>query len=130
MHPNERNPMLRRLLLPLALVALALAAAATADARTHSTPVLTGEVGPGFTIEVKKAGKDVKTLTAGTYRIKVEDKGTIHDFHLKGPGVDRKTGVSFTGTQTWTVKLRAGTFTYQCDPHAASGMKGTFKVKG
>ena len=23
----------------------------------------------------------------------------------------------------------AGTYTYQCDPHAASGMKGTFKVK-
>ena len=122
--------MLRRLLLPLALLALLLAAAGTAGARTGATPTLTGEVGPGFTIEVKKAGKDVKTLPAGTYKLKVEDKGTIHNFHLKGPGVDKKTGVSFTGTQTWTVKLRAGTYTYQCDPHASRGMKGTFKVKG
>ena len=121
--------MLRRLLLPLALVALALAAVASAGAQTHSTPVLTGEVGPGFTIEVTKAGKDVKTLKAGAYKIKVEDKGTIHDFHLKGPGVDKKTGVSFTGTQTWSVKLKPGTYTYQCDPHASGGMKGTFKVK-
>jgi plastocyanin len=24
--------------------------------------------------------------------------------------------------------LKKGTYTYQCDPHAASGMKGTFKV--
>src|SRR6266496_628327 len=125
---NERKPMLRRLLLPLALVALALAAVASAGAGTRSTPVLTGEVGPGFTIEVTKADKDVKTLKAGTYKLKVEDKATIHNFHLKGPGLDRKTSVPFKGTQTWTVKLKPGTYTYQCDPHASGGMKGTFKV--
>jgi plastocyanin len=27
-----------------------------------------------------------------------------------------------------TVMLKKGTYTYQCDPHAASGMKATFKV--
>jgi plastocyanin len=93
-----------------------------------ATPNLKGEVGPGYTIEVTKAGKDVKTLKAGTYKIKVEDKATIHDFHLIGPGVNKKTTVAFKGEQTWTVKLRPGRYTYQCDPHAATGMKGHFKV--
>ena len=27
-----------------------------------------------------------------------------------------------------TVTLEPGTYTYQCDPHAATGMKGTFEV--
>jgi plastocyanin len=116
-----------RLILIIAFVAAALATAATALA---STPKLTGEVGPGFSIEVKQGSKDVKTLKAGTYKIKVEDKSSIHNFHLKGPGVNKSTAVSFTGEQTWTVKLKPGTYTYQCDPHAAVGMKGKFRVTG
>jgi len=124
--------MLRRLLFPVALVALLLAAAVAASAAvrtTAATPVLSGEVGPGFTIDVERAGKDVKTVKPGTYKLKVEDKGSIHNFHLRGPGVNKSTGVSFVGEQTWTVKLKPGTYTYQCDPHASAGMKGTFKVK-
>ena len=89
---------------------------------------LSGEVGPGFSIEVKKGGKDLKTIKAGTYKIKVEDKASIHNFHLFGPGLNRKTGVSFMGETTWTIKLKKGKYTYQCDPHHASGMKGTFRV--
>jgi plastocyanin len=27
-----------------------------------------------------------------------------------------------------TVTLKKGKYTYQCDPHAAGGMKGTFTV--
>jgi len=72
---------------------------------------------------------NVKTLKAGTYTIAIADKSSIHNFHLSGPGVNKTTSVPFTGAKSWTVKLRAGTYTYQCDPHAASGMKGTFKVK-
>ena len=30
--------------------------------------------------------------------------------------------------RTWTITLRKGMYTYQCDPHAQRGMKGTFKV--
>ena len=120
--------MLRRLLLPLSLLALVLVTAAAGNAHTAATPKLSGEVGPGFTIQVKAAGRGVKTLKAGTYRILVEDKASIHDFHLSGPGVNKATGIPFTGKQTWTVKLKPGTYTYQCDPHASVGMKGTFKV--
>jgi plastocyanin len=89
---------------------------------------LTGVAGPGFTVEVKKAGKDLKTIKAGTYKIKVSDKSSSHNFHLFGPGLNKKTGVSFTGQVTWTIKLKAGRYTYQCDVHAASGMKGHFRV--
>ena len=110
----------------LALVAVALAVAASAQAKT---PLLKGETGPGFEIEVKNpAGKDLKTIKAGTYRIKVQDKSSIHNFHLLGPGLNKKTGVGFTGDRTWTIKLKPGKYTYQCDPHASSGMKGTFLV--
>jgi len=90
---------------------------------------LEGEVGPGFTIEVKQNGKDAESVEAGTYTLKVEDKSDQHNFHLTGPGVDNVvTDVGFVGDKTATVTLKKGTYTYQCDPHAASGMKGTFEV--
>jgi plastocyanin len=117
--------MRRKALSVLLIVIAAIAIAATAQAKSAG---LVGEVGPGFKIEVEKNGKDVKTMKAGTYRIKIEDKSSIHNFHLIGRGLNKKTSVSFTGETTWTVKLKPGKYTYQCDPHAASGMKGTFKV--
>jgi plastocyanin len=90
---------------------------------------LEGEVGPGFEIEVKQNGEDAESISAGTYTLKVEDKSDIHNFHLIGPGVDEMvTEVPFKGEKTVTVRLRKGTYTYQCDPHASGGMKGTFEV--
>ena len=109
-------------------VLLALAFAGIGAAGHASSTGLVGEVGPGFSIEVKKNGKDLKTIRHGKYKIKIEDKGSIHNFHLKGPGVNKKTGIAFKGNTTWTITLKKGTYTYQCDPHAARGMKGTFKV--
>ena len=113
---------------PIVLAAGLLAALGLVATGQASTPTLKGEDGPGYTIEVTKAGKDVKTLRHGTYRIVVEDKASIHNFHLIGPGVNKKTGVGFKGKQTWTVRLKKGRYTYQCDPHASSGMKGSFRV--
>jgi plastocyanin len=94
-----------------------------------SSGTLDGEVGPGFKIELSQNGQDAETVKAGTYTLKVEDKADIHDFHLIGPGVDKVvTDVPFKGEKTVTVTLAKGTYTYQCDPHAAGGMKGTFRV--
>jgi plastocyanin len=95
---------------------------------SSSAVKLTGETGPGFHIDVEKAGKDLKTIKAGTYKIKVEDKSSIHNFHLFGPGVNKKTSVSFVGDKTWAIKLKPGKYTYQCDIHLSEGMKGSFKV--
>lgn len=90
---------------------------------------LEGETGPGFEIEVKQNGADAESVAAGTYTLKVEDKSSSHNFHLIGPGLDQEvTTVPFTGDKEITVTLKAGTYTYQCDPHADSGMKGTFEV--
>ena len=109
--------------------------AATTEATTTSeggaaaSGTLEGETGPGFTIEVKQNGEDAETVEAGTYTLVVEDKSDMHNFHLIGPGVDEEvTDVPFVGKKTVTVTLQQGTYTYQCDPHAASGMKGTFTV--
>ena len=122
--------MLRRLLFLLTLVVGAsLAATALATAGTTKSSGLVGEVGPGYSIEVKLNGKDLKTIKAGTYTMKVEDKASIHDFHLIGKGLNKATTVSFVGDRTWRVTFKPGKVTYQCDPHASMGMKGSFTVK-
>jgi plastocyanin len=113
-----------------ALVLVAAAAVAIPATASAKSPGLVGEVGPGFTIELTQGGKDVKTLKAGTYTITVEDKSSSHNFHLLGKGVNKSTTVGFSGKQTWKVTLKAGTYRYQCDPHASFGMKGSFKVTG
>jgi plastocyanin len=119
----------RRTVASIATVALAsLGVASPALAARAATP-LAGTVGPGFTITLAKGGKKVTSLKAGTYTITVADKASVHNFHLIGKGVNKEiTTVPFVGTKKITVTLAKGTYTYQCDPHAQSGMKGTFKV--
>jgi plastocyanin len=104
-------------------VLLALAAVAiVAFPVSAATPKLPGTVGPGFTISMKKPTK------AGKYSLVVSDKSTIHNFHLKGPGVNVKTTVGFTGSKTFAIKVVKGKYTFVCDPHASS-MKGSFTIK-
>ena len=122
--------MLRRLPILFALAGTLLAAAGTGNAGVAKSSGLVGEVGPGYSIEVKLNGKDLKTIKAGTYTLKVEDKSSIHDFHLLGKGLNKATTVAFTGERTWRVTFRPGKVTYQCDPHAGMGMKGSFRVTG
>ena len=111
----------------LAFVALVAAALVVVASATAATPTLNATDGPGFTITLKKGKTKVTSLKAGKYKIVVKDLSNLHNFHLKGPGVDKKTGVGPKGTFTWTVTLKKGTYKYICDPHAAI-MKGSFKV--
>jgi plastocyanin len=113
------------LALPVALLAAVLLSAGSASAVT----TLSGSVGPGFTISLKKGGKNVKSLKAGRYRIRVSDKSDFHNFHISGPGVNRRiTTVDFQGTKSRTFRLKKGTYRYVCDPHA-DDMRGSFKVR-
>lgn len=113
------------IVLPVALLA-SLALAGSAPAATKS---LSGSVGPGFTISLKYKGKKVTRLKAGRYRIRVNDKSDFHNFHISGPGVNRRiTTVDFQGTKSRTFRLRKGTYRYVCDPHSDS-MKGSFTVR-
>jgi plastocyanin len=112
----------------LALLGAAAALVLGAPAQAKSTK-LVATVGPGFTISLKTAtGKRVTTLKPGAYAISVTDKASSHNFHLTGPGVNKKTGVGAMGKQTFTVTLRKGTYRYVCDPHASS-LKGSFTVR-
>ena len=112
-------------LVALAAIVAALIVPGAFASATATT--LNGTDGPGFTITLKKGTTKVTKLTHGTYVIKIADKSSIHNFHLKGPGINKSTAVGFVGAKTWTVTLKAGKYTYVCDPHS-SFMKGSFTV--
>ena len=105
------------------LVITCLAALATALPATAAPPVYKGTVGPGFTITLAKAPKK-----AGKIKLVVADRSSIHDFHLVGPGVNVTTSVGGTGTKTFTVTLKKGTYRFFCDPHK-SIMHGSFRIR-
>ena len=112
----------------LAGVALAAVPGAVAGEATVNY-ALKGEVYPVvFKIQMKKAsGVKLVSVKAGTYRIKVEDPSVIHNFRLKGPGVNKATSVAGKTERIWTVTLKKGTYTFVCDPHKST-MHGTFRV--
>jgi plastocyanin len=112
----------------LLISAAALFVGAASQAATPNKTTLTGSVGPGFTISLTKGGTKVRTLKPGAYVIKVSDKSSSHNFHLRGPGVNKATSVSFTGSRTFRVTLKRGTYRYVCDPHNDQ-MRGSFTVR-
>jgi len=93
---------------------------------TTTATRLAASVSPSATIALMKSGKKVKTLTAGTYRLTVSDRSATGNFHLTGPGVNRKTAIAQKTTATWQLTLKAGTYTYRSD--ANPRVKGTFTV--
>lgn len=103
------------------LLGLAIAATAALPALA-ATPKITGTVGPGFTISLKKPTK------AGKYTLVVSDKSSIHNFHLKGKGVNVMTTVPATGSKTFKITLAKGKYSFLCDPHPTT-MKGSFTIK-
>jgi plastocyanin len=74
-------------------------------------------------------GKKVTKLKAGTaYRFVIADRADIHDFHLSGPGLNRVlTSVEFTGTKSFVLRLKKGSYRFRCDPHSGI-MHGSFQV--
>ena len=113
----------------LAVVIAGVFAVAALLPAVAAAKTLSGTVGPGFTISLKSGGKKVRSVKAGRYTVRVSDKSNIHNFHLRGPGVNKViTSVGFRGTKSTTVRLKKGTYRYVCDPHA-SEMKGSFKVR-
>ena len=89
--------------------------------------VLEATVGPSFTISIRRRGRRVRTLRPGVYRIRVRDRSSLHNFHLAGPRLNRRTGVDFVGQVEWRVRLRRGRYRYLCDPHA-NAMRGLLRV--
>ena len=118
-----------RLTALLAVAATALALVASIGAAPTAPMKLTGAVGPGETITMKKGSARVATLKRGRYTIVVNDRSDEHNFRLRGPGVNKQiTGIAATGSKSVTVNLKPGRYTYVCDPHAGD-MVGSFRVK-
>jgi plastocyanin len=118
--------------LPLAvlatLAALVMLASVTQAATYPKSHKLFAQDGPGFTITLKNyALRPIKKVKPGKYLIKVDDRSTIHNFHLKGPGVNKSTTVRYLGSKFWQVTLKKGVYTYVCDPHKGS-MHGKLTV--
>jgi len=112
-----------RPLVPCLVLAAALAVPAVAAARPFR-----GTVGPGATISLKRAdGSDLRHASPGERRFAIYDQTSLHNFHLFGPGVSKKTGVDFVGSRTWKVTLRVGTYKFRCDVHPKM-MRGSFMV--
>ena len=86
------------------------------------TPVaLTGSVGPKRTISLKP-----KSALPGPAVVTVNDRSKTDNFHLTGPGVNKKTGVKTRGKATWTVNLVPGVYTYRSDK--TKKLRGSFVV--
>jgi hypothetical protein len=83
----------------------------TTTTPTPAATPLTLRVGPGRTLTVPAR------LAKGRYAITVRDATAADNLHLKGLGVDRKTGVPFKGQAHWTVTLKAGSYRVFSDAH-------------
>ena len=89
---------------------------------------LNGSVGPGARIALRTAsGARATSLKRGAYVLTVRDRSKTDNFHLRGKGVNASTGVAFTGSKTWRVRLAKGTYRYFSSRHPA--LKGTVRVR-
>jgi hypothetical protein len=81
-----------------------------------------------FTASVgKKIALSPKFADVGPATISVNDRSRTDNFHLTGPGVNRKTGVALRGRVTWNVTLRPGRYTYRSDK--SKKLRGAFTVR-
>jgi plastocyanin len=86
------------------------------------TPVvLSGSVGPRKSIALK-----AKSALPGPAVITVNDRSKTDNFHLSGPGVNKKTGIKTRGKVTWNVTLTPGVYTYRSDK--TKKLRGSFTV--
>src|SRR5262245_61324700 len=81
----------------------------------------TASVGPRKSISLKP-----KSTLPGPALITVNDRSKTDNFHLTGPGVNRKTGVKTRGKATWKVNLVPGIYTYRSDK--TKKLRGSFIV--
>ena len=78
-------------------------------------------------ISLKTAsGSRVRSTAQGKYKVTVSDSSKTQNFHLSGPGVNKKTGVAARGKATWTLTLKSGKYTYRSDK--SRKLRGSFKV--
>jgi NitT/TauT family transport system substrate-binding protein len=90
-----------------------------------ATGLLEGKV-TSAAIGMKTEGVVAKRLDPGKYLAVISDKSKGDNFHLRGPGVDKRTAVGGTGIVRWNLTLQPGTYRFSSDKHAR--LHGSFKV--
>jgi hypothetical protein len=89
---------------------------------------LVATVGPGAAIALRDAsGRRPTGLKAGTYSILVRDRSRVHNVHLAGAGIDRRSARAGTGSVTWRVRLRSGTLRFFSDA-APTRVRGSVRI--
>jgi plastocyanin len=78
-------------------------------------------VGPKKSISLRP-----KSALPGPAVVTVNDRSKTDNFHLTGPGVNKKTGVKARGTSSWTVNLVPGLYRYMSDK--TKKLRGSFVV--
>ena len=54
-------------------------------------------------------------MPAGRVRLTVTDRSKTANFHLVGKSVNKRTGMKFRGSTSWSLRLAAGTYRYGTD---------------
>ena len=109
----------------LVAVATALPAAATAP-QSLIVPRLNAKVTAGTISLRSAAGIRLSSIPQNTYKITVSDSTRAQNFHLIGPGVNRKTGIAATVKRSWTLALDPGKYVYRSDRNRK--LRGSFTV--
>jgi hypothetical protein len=116
--------MLRPFLAITAILTVSLPLAASGN---PGLPRLNGKLSARSISLTDANGQRVKVLRQNSYRLVVKDFSKGQNFHLVGPGVNRKTRIAATGTRDWTIYLRPGIYVYKSDRNPK--LRGTFKVE-
>ena len=97
-------------------------------------PTLDAAVGLRGAASLKTStGDPVLALDSGPYRIVVKDRTSRAGFELRGPGIDRRTGVRFRGTVVWSVEIGeeaqyGSAYDYGSEHRSDAPLRGVFDV--
>ena len=82
-------------------------------------PCVYGSVRTGGAVSLRTwKGQPVAALDARRlYSIVVTDASRTENFHLRGSGVNRLTGITARGTVRWKVRFVPGRYSYRSDAH-------------
>jgi hypothetical protein len=64
------------------------------------------------TVTSRRVSLAPRHAAAGRAVLTVSDRARTRGFRLVGAGLDRRTGVAYTGTATWRLRLRSGTYRF------------------
>jgi hypothetical protein len=62
-----------------------------------------------------------RSVKAAVYRVAVSDRSALHNFRLKGRGVNRATTARFKGWVTWRVRFTKGVYRFGSDAKRVPG---------